>query len=269
MLTVAITTFERGELVCRAIRSALAFVRPLGGRVVVVDDGSPQAIFPFIQAAFKADLQGSTLVHVRQDRNGGVTSGKNLAFAHSDSGWVLFLDSDDELLPESAQEVARALTSRNHDALMFFRCVDQHGDAVGRPFDTPQQLDLVRYLAHTSYGEALVAINKAVTSTAPFDDDLRGYEGMGCARLIDRFGPALLMPIVARRYYRVGGDRLSSLSGMMARAKYLCRGHLRYVRLFGTRMSLLTRIKFRAKASIYFILAGLDGVFRVRNERST
>lgn len=268
MITVAITTFNRGELLCRAVRSALEFVRSVKGQVIVVDDGSTEPVFPFLQAAFEAELQASTLSHIRQGVNRGVTAGKNLAFAHSGAGWVLFLDSDDELLPDSAAEVARALASCSEDALMFFRCIDQDGTLLGPPFQAPQRLTLSRYLVHTSYGEALVAINKAVTQNPPFDADLRGYEGMGCARLIRQFGPALLMPIIARRYYRSGTDRLSTLSGMMKRSRHLCRGHLRYVQLFGDQMSPLTRFGFRAKASVYFLLAALHGLRRARNEKS-
>ena len=266
MITVAITTFNRGDLVCRAIRSALPFVGPLGGRVIVVDDGSPEPVFPFVQASFHAELQNSTLIHVRQDVNGGVTAGKNLAFAHSDPGWVLFLDSDDELIPEAAEDVARALISCGDEALMFFRCIDQNGAFVGHQFDKPQRLTLSRYLAHTSYGEALVAVNKAIVSAPPFDTDLRGYEGIGCARLIKQFGPAWLMPIVARRYYRRGADRLSTLPNMMRRAMLLGRGHFRYVRLFGDEMSVLTRLKFRIKACAYFAAALLHGVVPTSNE---
>jgi glycosyltransferase involved in cell wall biosynthesis len=262
MITVAITSFNRGDLVCRAIGSALSFVRPLGGRVIVVDDGSPEPIFPFIHAAFNADLHGSVLTHVRSDINGGVTAAKNVAFAHSDPGWVIFLDSDDELIPESATDVADALASRPKDALMFFRCVDQNGNFFGRYFSEPQALTLPRYLVHTSYGEALVAINKAAAPDPPFDSDLRGYEGMGCARLIHRFGPALLMPIIARRYHRVGDDRLSTFSCMMTRSKHLYRGHLRYVRLFGEHMSPSTRLKYRAKAGVYFMLSAFGSARR-------
>ena len=256
MVTVAITTFNRGDLVCRAIRSALQFVGSFSGRVIVVDDGSPEPVFPFVQAYFQVELQNSTLIHVRQDVNEGVTAAKNLAFTHSDPGWVLFLDSDDELLPEAADDVTHALTSCGDEALMFFRCIDQNGAFVGHQFNKPQRLTLSRYLAHTSYGEALVAINKAVASAPPFDTDLRGYEGIGCARLIKQFGPAWLMPIVARRYYRDGEDRLSTLPNMMRRAKLLGRGHFRYVGLFGDKMSPVTRFKFRIKASAYFA-AGL------------
>ena len=268
MITVAIPCFNRGELVCRAIRSALAFVRPLGGTVIVVDDGSTEPVFPFIQASFDAELQASTLTYVRQDANGGVTAAKNLAFEHSSAGWVLFLDSDDELIPELTEQVAQTLTCSADDALMFFRCVDQNGTFIGHPFDAPQRLTLRRYLTHTSYGEALVAINKSIVSSPPYDADLRGYEGMGCARLIKQFGPAQLMPIVARRYHRVGEDRLSTFSGMMKRSAYLGRGHLRYVGLFGDHMSPFTRLKFRIKAIVYLMMAELDRMLRAPNEKS-
>lgn len=256
MISIGITTFNRCDIVSRAVRSALAFAAAARGTVILVDDGSTDATTTMIERGFRSALDDGHLTYLRHESNLGVTAAKNTAFDKSPIGWVLFLDSDDELIAESAAAVADTLARHDNEALIFFRCTDQTGAPVGRAFDEPQRLSLSRYSAHTSYGESLVAINKAVTPSSPFDADLRGYEGIGCARIIGRFGPALLTTIIARRYDRSRDDRLSTFGGTLKRSSLLAMGHLRYLSLFGKKMSMSTILSFRIKVLVYF-LAGL------------
>jgi glycosyltransferase involved in cell wall biosynthesis len=267
VITVAITTFDRADIVGRAVRSALAFAAAANGKVVLVDDGSTDNTQSIIERDFHSALSNCTLTYFRHEHNLGVTAAKNTAFVQSSADWVLFLDSDDEFIQKSAPAVAAVLSNHNGEALVFFRCVDQTGRLVGHRFDTPQRLSLRRYIAHTSYGEALVAINKAVTSEPPFDADLRGYEGIGCARLIKRFGPALLATVAARCYDQSRSDRLSGFLGMLKRAGHLARGHLRYISLCGNEMRPTTRLVMRIKALVYFSAELLRRVLWFRNGR--
>ena len=253
MISIGITTFNRCDIVGRAVRSALGFAAAVQGTVVLVDDGSVDATATIIERDFGSALKDGSLRYVRHETNLGVTAAKNTAFDRIPGGWVLFLDSDDEFIGESAADVAAVLARHDNEALVFFRCVDQAGNLVGQPFDGPQRLSLSRYSTHTSYGESLVAINKTVAPEAPFDADLYGYEGIGCARLIERFGPALLTTIVTRRYDRTRDDRLSSLAGTFRRAERLATGHLRYLRLFGKNMRISTKLSMQIKVLVYFL----------------
>jgi glycosyltransferase involved in cell wall biosynthesis len=255
MISVAITTFNRADIVGRAIRSALAFIHTMEGQVILVDDGSRDDTETKIAKDFSEDIRSGRLTFIRHTQNAGVTAAKNTAFASSPSTWVLFLDSDDELIPGSAPDVAQVLKAHASEALVLFRCVDEAGQLVGHHFTEPQRLSLERYAAHTSYGEALVAINKAVSSEPPFDSDLYGYEGIGCARLIKRFGPALLSVVISRAYHQNRTDRLSGLAGTLKRAKNLARGHMRYISICGPAMRPATRLAFRIKALAYFSAA--------------
>lgn len=265
MISIAITTFNRSDIVGRAVRSALDFAAAVRGTVVLVDDGSTDTTTTAIERDFGAALADGSLTYLRHDTNLGVTAAKNTAFDLCSAGWVLFLDSDDELITESAAIVAGILARHDEEALIFFRCIDQTGALVGRPFAEPQRLSSSRYATHTSYGESLVAINKTLAPSPPFDADLQGYEGIGCARLIERFGPALLTTVVARRYDRSRDDRLSGLAGTLRRATRLAQGHQRYIRLFGKNMSMSTSFSFRIKILVYFSAGVVASVLWSRN----
>ena len=259
MITIALTTFNRSDIVGRAVDSALNFAAMIDGKVVLADDGSTDQTEATIRRDFPRALSDGTLSYVRHETNLGVTAAKNTAFIHSPAGWVIFLDSDDELISESAPEVARILVEHKNTALVFFRCVDETGAAVGRQFKEAQQLTLRRYLSNTSYGEALTAINKTISPSLPYDSDLRGYEGLGCARLIERFGPALLSTVVVRRYDRTRNDRLSGFIGVLKRSDLLARGHRRYLALYKNKMLKGTRATLQIKSLVYSVAAGLFG----------
>lgn len=255
-ITIVITTFNRGMVVDDAIRSAIVWADRIGCDIVVVDDGSTDHSIEHLQQRFAAEVSQGILTCVRHTENLGVTAAKNTGFERAGGGWVIFLDSDDVLLADAAGPVQRLLDGEPDNPIVFFRCVDQDGRFVGRNFDAVQTLSLARYARHTSYGEALVAVNKKRVKFPPFDADLRGYEGLGCARLIKQFGPALLSPIVARCYRRTGQDRLSSPRGFLARAHLLAVGHVRYVRLVGEALSGGQRLSLWAKAFVYAMIGG-------------
>ena len=262
MITVAITTFNRGDIVEKAIRSALSFATMAGGRVVVVDDCSTDGTDSLVPRLFGEQVSSGLLTFARHDKNQGVTAAKNTAFELADAGWVIFLDSDDELITGASDAIRQCLLAHRDRPVVFFRCVNETGAFVGRRFDQSQDMPLTRYLAHTSYGEALVTVNKGIDQEPPFDADLRGYEGLGCAKLIKKHGPALLSDIVARRYNRSRRDRLSLPAGVLRRAPLLAIGHLRYITICGRNMSLYQRTALRIKAMIYRIIGRIYGLFR-------
>lgn len=254
-ISVVVATFQRERVVASAVRSALGLLRAVNGQVVVVDDASSDGTVPMLRQLFAAEISSGTLALVVHSRNGGVTAAKNSGFAAARGDWVAFLDSDDELLANARDDIVRVLSSNPETPLIFFRCVDEAGVFVGRRFDAPQALPLDRYLRHVSYGEALVVINKRVVdeTDAPFDADLRGYEGLGCARIIKRYGAAVLSDVVARRYDRSGGDRLSSSRVFLQRAGLVGQGHLRLIRTFRSEIPRGRAVSLFCKAVAYQI----------------
>jgi len=90
---VVILTWNDGELLSKAISSAVASAG-VPVNVIVVDNGSePPAVVP----------AGVTLL--RNDDNVGVAAGRNQGIGHGAAPLVLLLDSDAELLPHALGEL--------------------------------------------------------------------------------------------------------------------------------------------------------------------
>lgn len=90
-VSVIIPTFNRVELVGRAITSALQqTLSPL--EILVVDDGSTDGSADFINHHFPT-------VTLLQQQNAGVSNARNTGINASRGDWIALLDSDDEWLP--------------------------------------------------------------------------------------------------------------------------------------------------------------------------
>jgi glycosyltransferase involved in cell wall biosynthesis len=95
LLSVVIPTWNRRELVARAVRSVLAQEGALPVEVIVVDDGSSDGTAAALQAEFGADARVRVLESARRHASGA----RNLGFAAAGGEWICFLDSDDFWLP--------------------------------------------------------------------------------------------------------------------------------------------------------------------------
>ncbi len=250
-IDVVITTYNRETKVSRAIDSALLATKVWNGRVLLVDDASTDNTLSILKEKYKKELQNKALTIIEHEYNRGVTGAKNTGFVASDADWVVILDSDDTLHQKSFKNTQETLENHRDKPLVFFRVADERGQLVGQRFEDEEILSLERYLKHTSYGEALVAINRKIVIEAPYDEDLRGYEGIGCMRIIQKFGDAILSPVIARCYDRSGEDRLSSPAVFIRRANLIAKGHRRVLKEFSSHIPLWDRCLLFSKAMIY------------------
>ncbi|MEQ1619894.1 MAG: glycosyltransferase [Methylococcales bacterium] len=101
-ISVVIPTYNRCELLQRALRSVFSQNR-LPAEVIVVDDGSTDETVAMLNKVFPQ------VITVHQ-ANGGVSRARNLGIQHASGDWLAFLDSDDEWLPGKLHQQLSALT---------------------------------------------------------------------------------------------------------------------------------------------------------------
>ena len=95
-VSVIIPTYDRRELVQRAIDSVLAQTREVG-EIIVVDDGSTDGTGDALMARY-----GSRIRYVGQD-NAGVSAARNRGLALANGRFLALLDSDDIWMPEKTE----------------------------------------------------------------------------------------------------------------------------------------------------------------------
>src|SRR5689334_18161150 len=109
-VSVVITTYNRAQLLQRAIESARQAGSDL--EMIVVDDYSSDGT-PEVCAKLR-DIR-----YVRLNANGGLANARNVGIAESSSEFIAFLDDDDLRLPGSIEKQLQALTANDHAAFCY------------------------------------------------------------------------------------------------------------------------------------------------------
>lgn len=166
-LSVVIPTFNRADLVGRAIDSVLSQATSKSVQVIVVDDASTDAT-PSVLEQF-----GSSIEVVRNEAPRERAASRNLGARQAQGDVVAFLDSDDEWLPG---KVAQQLPVAQSGAVSVtgIEIVNQRGDVVRTHIPPANAPDRILYenqfLAAPSTLMLPLAVFEAVGG---FPEDLR------------------------------------------------------------------------------------------------
>jgi glycosyltransferase involved in cell wall biosynthesis len=255
--SVIIPTFRRRQAVRRAVESALMFARAVGDtELVIVDDASNDGTFEDLTEIYAAEIKRGVIVTLRRPLNGGVTVAKNDGIRAARGDRLIFLDSDDQLLPAAAEAIPPFVARHPTAPVLFFRCEDEDGRLVGPPV-AECTIDLRALLMNATPGECLPVVVRSAALAYPYDEDLRGFEYLAYLRMVEAFGPVHLSDAVVRRYATTGADRLSSLAGRLRRAGLIARGFLRMLREFGHLAPPRRRFSLGVRVVVYGLLAPL------------
>jgi glycosyltransferase involved in cell wall biosynthesis len=115
-VSVITPAYNRAHLIERTLNSVRMQTRPVT-RIIVVDDGSHDGTPETVRAWAK---RHSFPVHVEVlSRNLGPAAARNCGIERADTGYVAFLDSDDELLPDALERLCAGLDAYP-DAVVSF-----------------------------------------------------------------------------------------------------------------------------------------------------
>ncbi len=227
MLSVVIPTFNRAQQVRRAVESVW-----VGGRgrtpceVIVVDDGSTDATTEVLVPYVRRRL--ARLVRLSENR--GVGAARNVGVRAARGKVVVLLDSDDRLLPGALVRIARWFEQESDLDVLFGQTVCE-GQPMGRvPAGRVAYEDLLRW---DPVGEYLPAVRRNVLLAQPFEEDLRGFEGLTWWA-IARAGARIRFDDKPVRLYDARGcDRLCTPARRVSDAALLLTGYRRLLERFG------------------------------------
>jgi glycosyltransferase involved in cell wall biosynthesis len=99
LVSVVIPSYNRGELIERAVRSVLAQTRQ-DFETIIVDDGSTDDTSRVVAALAKEDQR---IYYLQHDTSRGAQAARNTGIRAAQGEWIAFLDSDDQWLPNSLE----------------------------------------------------------------------------------------------------------------------------------------------------------------------
>ena len=113
LVSVIIPTYNRQQLVQRAIRSVLSQTFS-DFEILVVDDGSTDNTAVVIQA-----FEDPRIVYLNQNHSGLPAVARNTGIKHATGDYIAFLDSDDLWLPEKLDLQIAFMTAHSEIGLSF------------------------------------------------------------------------------------------------------------------------------------------------------
>jgi glycosyltransferase involved in cell wall biosynthesis len=210
-VSAIIPTWNRRDLVLRAVRSVLAQTREVG-QIVVVDDGSTDGTREALREAF------GDRVEYHWQENAGVSAARNRGLAAARGRYLALLDSDDEWLPEKIAEQVAWLDARPEYGMVLcdvMRMNDAHEDFehFRRRDDIPEDGWVLKWvLLKPSLAPTSAMLRRAVyEDVGGFDRSLRTAEDLDFhLRIARRWRIGVLERPLARAMR--GHDGLSALT---------------------------------------------------------
>jgi len=240
-LSIITPVYNRAGEVIESVKSSLQFLRDSRkqGEIIVIDDASTDGSFEMVSQTFEEQICNELVRVIRLPNNRGPTGAKQVGAEHAKGKWLIFMDSDDAFVAGASSAACAALDAIPLGCpVVFFRCINKaNGELIGSAQESPLWLDLHTYLLQGTPGECLPVVRRDCLLEIPYEEDLRGFEGLTYATLIQRFGPACAFPVIVRSYCTdENGSRLSTRRAIRRRGCLIAKGYLRMILRFGFRL---------------------------------
>lgn len=177
-LSVLITTYNRKDLLQKAIQS----LQDQGFddlEIIISDDHSNDGTE---QICHNLGQKDKRIRYVKNDRyKKGPNGNKNNALDYAKGEFVMFLDDDDELLPEAINTlVAKSKEGYKH---VFGNCFIQKNETLtqefsGKGLDKSGEVSKRDFLLGKFYGEFLSIFKRSLLGTKRFNDEFWGNEAI-------------------------------------------------------------------------------------------
>lgn len=224
--------------------------------VIVVDDGSTDATGDVLAGYPQPRIQ-----ILRNDRNSGVARTRNRGVQAARGEWVVFLDSDNQLLPR-ALSVLQSETARcDQKVAVVYGKSELVGVSSGPDVrETPGRWGFDQYIAAMKIDEALPVVRRSVLLNFPFEENLGTKRECGTLvwYAIARAGYEFVWTREVVQRYTLSADSLSGRKFLSAHPEEMVACNQKILERFGGDLLRANRKKFvtmQQKTSFYCLMA--------------
>lgn len=261
-VSVIITTYNRADILPRAVNSVLAQTCT-DYEIIIVDDSSQDDTREVIQGF--SDLRIRPIIH---ETNRGAAAARNTGIANSRGEYVAFLDDDDECTPNRLADQVSILDSRP-DVGMVYGWIEEINDAT-RVRRVPRNVQNT-HRGRAAFEAALTGISDTASMFNPcirasvvrrvggFDERLAtiGEDAVFMASVTQICDAEYIPKIIVHKHENHVYDQLSQTAAPSAYDKFL----EVHMQKFGD------ELRSRPKALAGFYAASAAGLMRVRQPR--
>ena len=257
LFSIVIPVFNRAAVLGRALES-VAQQDWKDYEVIVVDDGSTDEICDVL--AWYRPLQ---IVFLRNETNRGVAHARNRGVGAAQGAWIVFLDSDNRLLPGALSVLHSTIAECDEKVAVVYGKSELIGDGLrglSGAMETPKRWGYREYIAAMRMDEALPVARRDVLLRVPFE------EGLGTKRecgtlvwyAIGREGHEFVWTRETVQQYRLSPDSLSGWRFLSAHPEEMVACNQKVLERFGEDLLRGNRKKFvrmQQKTSFYCLMA--------------
>lgn len=133
LVSVIVPTFNRRDCILRTLESILNQTYD-NIEVWIVDDGSADDT-DLVVNSFITNYKGTKQIYYIIQNNAGAPTARNNGFKHSKGEYVIFFDSDDEMLPRRVELQVQSIQIENADACTAGYEIWRDGKKVGESYN--------------------------------------------------------------------------------------------------------------------------------------
>jgi glycosyltransferase involved in cell wall biosynthesis len=212
-VTIVIPAHNRPELLAEAVASAVAVAhRPL--EILIVDDGSSDSTPQVARRLCMEPREDGLSTRLIEQPNQGAPVARNTGWQAARGNAVLFLDSDDTLLPEGVGALAAALEARPQAAYAVAQVLetDRNGSSLGKtPIGRPPSSDPVSLMAYDWHTMGALYRKGTIADAGGWDPGIRGADDwIFQARIKLTGAKAIYVPAVIGHWREHEGDRVGA-----------------------------------------------------------
>jgi glycosyltransferase involved in cell wall biosynthesis len=253
-------------LIDETIQSAIDFVAPHDFReIIIVDDASQDGTYEHLLKFWNTEINKNYIRLFRNEVNLGIAGARNKGVSESNSKWMIFLDSDDLLLPKISKNMITILKQSEQYPIVFFRCINLETEKlIGPQISQAYDLGIEELLNRGTPGECLPVIKKEHLIKYPYNEKMNGCEGITYADIIFNNGCAKVEPLIVRKYRTQNIDRLSVGKGFQSRINDIRIYHKIILFKYVRHLKISTIIKTIIKIGYYSWLILINYFRRIR-----
>lgn len=152
--SVILPTYNRAFCIEKAIDS-LINQSYKNYELIIVDDGSTDQTENILKEKYKEYFDSHKFIYKKLKRNKGVCCARNEGLKLTNYEWIVYLDSDNKMLPFFLEEYAKAIPSNPNKKIFYSQIHHSNGRVIGKAFDYNQLLkanyiDLGVFVHHKS-----------------------------------------------------------------------------------------------------------------------
>jgi glycosyltransferase involved in cell wall biosynthesis len=211
LVSVVITTYDRPELLPRAVKSVLNQTYDKI-ECIIVDDCSSSDQTPKVVASFNS----SKVTYHRHVRNRGLSAARNTGIELSEGKYIAFLDDDDEWAPTKLQQQVSLFEQLDDDFGIVYCWMNYRSDDTGEVLEEycpknsgdifPQTLDGQPIGA----GSTFLVRQSVATAVGGFDETLpRGVDGDFVQRVCQEYKVDYVPELLVEYYVEHGHQRIT------------------------------------------------------------